>query len=32
VKAVFNRVKTAIDRIAKWVIMLQHYNKQFSML
>jgi len=32
VKAVFNRVKTAIERIAKWVIMLQHYNKQFSML
>lgn len=31
-KAVFERVKTAINRIAKWVIMLQHYNKQFSML
>jgi len=31
-QAVFKRVVTAIDRLVKWVIMLQHYNKQFSML
>jgi hypothetical protein len=29
---VFNRVTTAIERLVKWVIMLQNYNKQFSML
>jgi len=31
-QAVFQRVVTAIERLVKWVIILQHYNKQFSML
>jgi len=31
-QAVFKRVVTAIERLVKWVIILQHYNKQFSML
>ena len=32
IQATFNKVVEVIKGLAKWAIMLQHYNKQFSML